>query len=395
MRSMRWLAGGVATRYWVIAFGAYLLGYWFAHTEIKMWFGDSLYYTSMTMMRAGHPYADAINLTGAYFHDPDIWRLNRGYTNPAFYDLIKPRVVYVWLSAPFVWLLGPRGMYVVPAVAGLLTIYLLIRLLSRFVPAALATGLALLAMTTVQFWQYSTGIYTESLCVLFIVLLLMQLPWTKPSTKGQLAAVAALIVLLTFTRQMTVVPVVMVLGGWLWATIRERRIRSSWLPVGLTAAAIGAIGQVTMMVIAPFDAVHQFVINTGYKGNPRGAVLNLPNLAWNTLAHEIASYRFNLSGLVLWVGALAAGLFLWRRVEAGVYFGGLFSSFALDLLNGTMTNQRYLYPVMPACLLILALGIQRLTRPGPDAVGAKAVGPGPGTGLPAAPTAERDPAFMS
>jgi hypothetical protein len=370
-RMWRSALGGVPIRFYAVAFVVFLFAYWFTHAHLRMWFGDSLYYTSMTMMRAGHPYADAINLTGSYFHDPDIWRLNRGYTNPAFYDLIKPRVVYIWLSAPFVWLMGPGGMYVVPAVAGLLTIYLLVRFLSRFVPPAAAVALVLLVMTTNQFWIYSTGIYTESLCVLFITLLLFQLPWNGERTsKWQLASVAALIVLLTFTRQMTVIPVAMVLGGWLWSVFRERRIRSTWFPVGLTALAVGAAGQISMMLIAPFDALHQFMVNTGHRGHPGAAVRNLPNLAWNTITHEVASYSVNVSGLLLWAAALVAGLLLWRTTAAGVYFGGLLSSFALDLLNGTMTNQRYLYPVMPVCVLMVALAYRRFGRsasaePGP------------------------------
>jgi hypothetical protein len=391
-RPTRSLFVDVPTRYWLLVLVAYILGYWYSHWRLRMWFGDSLYYTSMTMMRAGHSYADAINQTGAYFHDPNIWRLDHGFSNPAFYDLIKPRVVYVWLSVPFVWLLGPRGMFVIPALAGLVTIYLLIRLLTRFVPAGLATAMVLLVLTTQQFWQFSTGIYTESLCVMFVAMLLVLLPWQGESTRWQLAGVAGLIVLLTFTRQMTVIPMAMVLGGWLWAMVGQRRIRSTWLPVGVTATVVGGLSQVSMMLIAPFNALRQFAANTGFRGNPRGAVLNLPHLALNTLNHEVASYRYNISGLLLWAGALAAGLLLWRTVAAGVYLGGLASSFALDLLNGTMTQQRYLYPVLPACVLILALGIQRFARADGSAMPAD-TGSGTGTDRPLVPPVELSPAY--
>ncbi|GAB4046367.1 hypothetical protein [Catellatospora paridis] len=378
----RWataVAGGVPGRFWAVALVMYLLAYWFTHENLKMWFGDSLYYTSMTMMSAGHPYADAIDLTGAYFNDPDIWRLDRGYSNPAFYDLIKPRVVYVWLSTPFVWLMGPSGMYVVPAICGVITIVLLLRFFARFFSPTLATALVVLLMTTNQFWFYSTGIYTETLCVLFIAVLMYQLPFRGPVARANLVGITAVIVLLTFTRQMTVVPVAMVLGGWLWSAIRHRRIRTEWFAPALTALLTGLAAQVTMMVIAPFDALRQFVVNTGYSGNPRGAVLNLPNLAWETLVAEIWSYRVNVSGLLLWAAALAAGFLLWRSEAAGVYFGGLLSSFAFDLLNGTMTAQRYLYPIVPACLFMVGLAVHRMGRsrtPEPDAGPAAAAGSG-------------------
>jgi hypothetical protein len=353
---LRRAAGPVPAGYWLVLALLYAVTYVFWRYHGKPWSGDALYYTAMAFHYAGHSVDDAIRLTGAYFQDPDIQRLHRGFDSATLAPLIYPRVVYPALSVPFVLLMGGAGMWVVPLLSSLFLVWGLMRLLARLYTPGIATGVTALFMVTVAFKEFGTGLFTESPTMAFVAAILLLLP-LGGRRFGRRAAVgcALLLVAIAFCRQSAPVVVSAVCCAWLWTVVRRRTFRGNeWnrpvavlLPVGLAVTLF-------LQWWAPYDVLAWYT-RVNDEPDTRTALLHMPQIFVHLTLTDSRTY-FTTDGvmLVLWCAALLACAVRPLSVRTGLFAGALAPSMLLSVLNSTASSYRYYVPMYPILLLAAA-----------------------------------------
>jgi hypothetical protein len=357
VRRARGLIGGaIPGRYWLVLAVLYTLAYLYYHWTGKPWTGDSLYYTAMSFDFAGHDLAEAIRLTGRYFHDPEIDRLRNAFDNPALAPLIYPRVVYPALSVPFVLLLGGTGMYVVPLLGSLFVVWGLMRLLTRLFGTAIALGVTGLFIVTVAFLEFVTGLFTESPAMAFTVAIVLMLP-LGGRRFGATAAVASavLLVLITFCRQGGPVLIGAIGCAWLWTLVRRRSLRGNpWnLPL-LVLAPVGIASSLVLQWWAPYDVLAWFVQVNG-EPDMAGAVRHLPQIYWTLTVTDLRDYfGHDLAMFAIWCAGLISCLVLPLSVRTGLLLGALAPSALLAVLNSKPSSFRYYLPMYPFLVLAAA-----------------------------------------
>jgi hypothetical protein len=374
-RVWRAFAGEVPARYWALLAALFAGGYVYYHATHRGYTGDGLYYAAMAMMRAGHPYWDALHAVGGYFHDRAIFRLDYGFFDPQFNPLIKPRVLYPILSVPFVWIFGVGGMWAVPVFAALYTLWVATRLIARLYSPRVALVVVIPFLTTIAWWEFGTGVYTEPLAIAFMTCLLRNVPLGRTVGVRQHCVVALMLVALSLTRQMTVVPMAMLVAPFLWSVLRERRLRTPWLTPAAIGVLVGGLALFLLLVWAPYDALDAFLRNTHTKTLGL-AVRHLPSIAWRLLRAESASYlRADLPMVLLWVAAIASCVARWRTPVAALFIGAAGSSVVFAVLNGVAGSLRYFFPMYPVLLLMVAEGVRWFFRTERDEAISRAANP--------------------
>ncbi len=378
-RLVRAAAGEVPARYWLLLGALFVLGYVYYHATHRGYTGDGLYYAAMALMRAGSRYWEALHAVGVYFHDPNVFRLDYGFFDPQFNPLIKPRVLYPILSAPFVRAFGVGGMWVVPALAAVYTLWGNATLLARLYGPRIAFAVLLPFLTTIAWWEFGTGVYTEPLAIALMTCLLRNLPLGRPARVRNHVMVALMLVALSLTRQMTTVPMAMLVAPFLWSVLRRedagaasepgggrgwlgacwRRARgSAWLVSAAIGVIVGGLALFLLLVWAPYDALAAFLRNTHTKTLGL-AIRHLPQIAWRLLKAESASYlRADLPMTLLWVAAIGACVARFRTYVAALFVGAAGSGVVFAVLNGVAGSLRYFFPMYPVLLLMVAEGVR-------------------------------------
>jgi hypothetical protein len=159
------------------------------------------------------------------------------------------------------------------------------------------------------------------------------------------------------SRQVPVLPVGMVLGGWLWASLSSRRLRNPWSPFVITVLPVTAACYLAVARWAPYDAL-PFLLDKTHSSNLAELLRRAPQMWGETLrvdwtalwAHDRPTVAVTAVGLV--------GLVLaFRNPVAGVFLGSLASGVVTELLNGQPNDFRYLSPSLPPLLLLGGLAI--------------------------------------
>jgi hypothetical protein len=373
------LAGPVPGRYWLLLAGIYLVCYVFWHAYQKPWTGDALYYTAMAFRYSGHDLHDAIRLTGEYFHEPNIERLNYGFTNPVIAPLIYPRVVYPGLSVPFVLLMGGTGMWVVPLLSSIFILWGMTRLLTRLFTAEIALTVMAVFILTTAFLEYLTGAFTEAPTVAFVVAILMMMPLGgRVFTTRDGIICSVLIVLVTFSRQAAPVVVAAIMTAWLWEALGRRSLRGNpWTKPVLWLLPVGVVASLIQRWWAPYDVVAWFV-RVNHEPSTRSAFSHFPEIAWHLMVKDATTYfGHDLGMLAIWSLGLLAIFIRPLSVRTGLLLGGLIPSIVLATLNSLPSSFRFFLPMYPF-LILSAAGLLHFILVRPRAVDGGPV-PGPGT----------------
>lgn len=187
-------------------------------------------------------------------------------------SLYASRVLYPWLSIPFVDAYGNPGILAVPLLASIAAAAGLAILLSRQVNDGLAVLLTLGAFASLPMARFSLLGLTEPLVLALEVLVLLCLPWRLARNRlpgrrdpepiphrrrwvsvllvlGRCLAIAALVTAIGLTRQATPVIGAMVGFGWLGSLLAFRRTHGRWSwrtgwTAPLLATAVGVAASV-------------------------------------------------------------------------------------------------------------------------------------------------------
>lgn len=304
-----------------------------------MYSPDSRYYLVMTLRDLREPVhqalADQYQLTG-FTAEP--WYFS--HQDPTWL-MVQSRMLYPFLSAPFVWLFGPYyGMVVVPILALAGGVLAVARTAQRLYGPLAALAAAEL-MAVCPFLTDLVAALTDALAVGIVALILLNLPLGRRAGGHNLVALALLSVMMCFTRQSMPAAAGMVFGGWLWAWLfpgggRPRRLRNEW-----TAPAVVVMGTTTVL-----QAILSLIAGTHVGG---GATTPLPVVGWNIAwedFHELA--RGDRFTLLLVLAATLAVLLRFTDVVTGVFLGTAAGTFVIIALGSTPSGMRYeavLFPV--------------------------------------------------
>jgi hypothetical protein len=367
---LRLLHVGLITAVWlVIAFGRVVFHH-FGTPFGNPFVPDGQFYTFMALDWSGLTDAEAAERVTAFYRPQyDGIGTTRFFVEQShqIWLLVKPRVVYPLLSVPFVAAFGINGMLVVPWLASLFTLLVVAVLAARFTgrAAALAVVALLLAGRFLPWWF--TANLTDTVVMGVTAAVLLLLLWNPQARWSwrRLALLAALVLIGCFVRQSGPVWVAAVGGGYLWALLRTRRLDNTWLAPAAVTTVVAAAATVFIMRWAPFPLSAQMTTASGHS-TFGDAVLNYPGTYWRVLSTEffVAPLRED-PGLFLLVVLAVVGAIAGRRSPwAVVLLTMVAGTVAVAALNGSVTNFRYLLPVVPVLAIAAAAGMHRIATVG-------------------------------
>jgi hypothetical protein len=316
--------------------------------------GDHAYYTAMALQYGGTSYDSSLAQVAAYFdHPPWAHTLDLGFLNPSVAPLIYPRVLYPLLAAVPMKLFGISAIYLPGLAAGVTTTVSLACLVLRRHRHPVAVVAVVILLSTRLFTEYGFGIYVDALVLTGIALLLMVLPWDGHSSWFHVLTASSIAVLMMSARQVPLIPLSMVGGGWLWAAVADRKVRNPWWPFVLGVVPTTLAAWYAQNQWAPYDPL-LFLAKTHGVGSRSELLRRMPGWAWDGLqaaGHSV--WGFDPTTLLLTALALIG---LWRarsRPLAGVALG-LFASCVVTLGLNNLGHIRYLSPLFPVMCLLAA-----------------------------------------
>ena len=394
--------GDVPTAAWLILLAVFVTEYWWWHSRVTLWDGDALYYVAAALKFAGHSTDDALRLTGAFFHqEATVGRIRgtltgvHGQPGAGEYDLEAPRFFYSALAVPFIWMFGAKGIWVMSWLCAAAFLVVSLRLLTRLFGVQLALGMLVLYQIAYAFWFFQTGIYTESLAALLIVLILTRLPLERQTSRNDLICIGVLLLVLAFTRQTVPVPAAAIVFAYLWTAIRTKTWGRAnvWSRPALVAGGVGVAVVGLVSALFPFNELRHYsevnhLGNTAYVEAHVGQTLGkIPGLVVDMFAREFRGAFAGDHGLqVLWLLTAAAIVWRFRNVYAAMVVGSALACALLSVLDATgRTSLRYFVPMYPMALMLVAdfwqsrrWTVRTLpSRPGPGSAGSEPPAPQP------------------
>lgn len=366
---MTFLSGRRPARFWPVLLLLFVAEYWWWHSRNRLWDGDALYYVAESLRLAGHSTADAIRQTGVFFHQETtadriqgILTGVHGQSGAEEHNLQAPRFFYSLLAVPFVLVLGPKGVWVLSLLCGAAFLLVTMNLLARLFGDLPALAVLVVYLLASPFWIFQTGIYTEPLAALIMVLILTRLPIGRECTRRDLIWLGVLTVVLGFTRQSIPVPLLIVAAGWLWAAISTRKRRNEWSGPLAVVGGIGVAVMALVTVVFPFNEARHFseVNHLGTLGYVRahlGATFSkLPDVLFGPFTRE---WKYTMSwdhGLqVMLVLVVAALIMRWRSLYAALFLGAGLACAVLTVIDATgRTGLRYFVPCFPLAMMLIA-----------------------------------------
>jgi hypothetical protein len=325
--------------------------------------GDHAYYTAMTLQYGEVDYARSLRKVAQYFDYAEwSYSLDYGFLNPVVAPLIYPRPVYPILAALPVHVLGMKAMYLPGLAAGAISTVAIGALVLRWTRSAAGLLVMPLLLSTYLFTEFAFGIYTDAYVMAFVALIMLVLPWNGPKTWSHVTIVCVLTACMLLSRQVPLVPLGIVGGGWLWAAFRDRKIANDWFRYLVVVVPFTVVSYLLLSTWAPYDATKFMKMKTETDSTLQ-ALSQVGELLDYGLTID-ADFVWHQDKLVLPLFALTlVGLWLCRRSPlAGVFLGLFLAGFVTTSLNGANTQFRYMTPALPAAAMLISEVFVRASR---------------------------------
>jgi hypothetical protein len=346
----------------VIPFTAYLL---YVHLHLNgagvLFPPDSGYYTVMTLRDLGYSVPHAVSRTNTYTHFPVT---NSMYTdaNPTWL-LVRSRVLYPLLSAPFVSVLGLRyGMLVVPAISVIVFLFFTGRTLQRlygpFVALIVTFFISLCYVLTEELF-FAT---TDLLALAFLAIFVDNLPLYRRNSRRNNILLCVALLLIAATRQDGVYPLALLCGGWLWSALSARSWRTDWTLPMLIIAPITIVVDILSQIISPVHVQTLVSTHAGATG-VGGTIASVPGLAWSL---TIADFHFMQAQdkvlFTLFCVTIIFMIFRARAVETGMMIAGAAAVYLIIVPIGVPVGMRYEIVLLPITAIVAGRVVQGLCQ---------------------------------
>ena len=365
-------------RAWGFVSGAFLVAWVASITTKPLYAGDTRYYAATALRFAGYSRDDAYPLVVDYtarYHwatpPPDVL---------FGYGLTAPRLIYPFLSAPFVRIFGIGGLSVVPALSlAALVALMFIAVAGRFGWRATLVPLILAAASTRIVYYMSAELTDGVTTALSAAILLVALRSGRLGVRRTAVVLVVLTTVMAFTRQATLVPALAFGLAWLALWARRRDWRNRWAVPALATAATTLVVQVAQSIVWPgFSQLHQLEKVTGTE-SLLAAIKGTPRLAYHVIRGDLVFFaRADVPVLLLIVAGCVSVVVLWRREESYLLLGSLVGSLVYNVSTGVSSGFRYEMQSLPYFALSIAalvswLGAARL-QPAAPAYGSGGAG---------------------
>lgn len=340
-------------RLWVALGGVFGLMTFISWRESDGFVPDSRYYVARAYHFAGSSQDEAAAIVKV-FTDQRGWS-PLDATTLFTWDLVEPRIVYPLLSAPFVWLFGVRGMYVIPVLSMAFLILGMFAFASRRYGARAAFLSCLLVSVSFYMMWFGTAMLTEGLSAALGAAILMTTPLHAERGRRALILCGVLIVALAFTRQAAVLPAGGIAGAWIGSVIAERRLRTPWAPFAAVSVGLAVGVQLLQSWIWPSFSVFTYYKQKTGTTELGEAVNAAPDVLWNIIVSDYNNYvDRDRPLLILLALALVASVALIKRAESHLFLGALGAAIVLNTLNTVPTGFRYAMPILAFVMVVVA-----------------------------------------
>ena len=334
---------------------------------------DGAFYTFMALDWSGHSASEAARITSDFYRaryptagEPEFFVEQTKQT----WLLVKPRLVYPALSVPFVAVFGIKGMLVVPWLASLFTVLVVAVIAARLVGRgpALAVVALLLVGRYLPWWFTANHTDPVVMAVSAAVVLVLLGGAGETWSPRRLALLAGLVLLGCFVRQTGPIWVAMVAGGYAWRTLQTRRLRNTWLaPAAVTAVVAGAATVFTLWWVGSPLTSQVATASASYEATPREALLGFPGTYWRVLTTEFLLRPVSSdAALFLLIVLGVVGAVVGRRsLLTALLIATVAGTVAVASVNGSITNFRYMLPVVPLLGVAAAVGARWIAGASP------------------------------
>ncbi|WP_157018097.1 hypothetical protein [Cryptosporangium arvum] len=363
----RRLTDALPVRGWLLLGLLYVLAVGLALITNPQYGPDSRIYLAWTYWYLGHPQAEAAQLSYNYLWDntglKDCWSCwpddyHEKFFTGQYAAVVGPRVLLPFLSAPFVALMGPMGMLVVPIVGYALAVVATVLLASRLWGQrwALVAGAVLLLPVYVSRW--SVVAHTEGPAFALLAVPLLLLPLARRVGRKHLIAYVALVGLGMLNRQFAIALPVAVGFAWLLVFLRDRRFFNVWFPFAFWGNLVGFGILLAQMLITPMifggeelSLIGQFNdLSTQYFQS--SGLAAIPEVTWNVITSDLLRVRYDLPLMALLVLVTVAVVWRSRSELSAMAAGAFLSVSAINIVEFWPAAFRYHAPIVP--LLVLA-----------------------------------------
>jgi hypothetical protein len=266
--------------------------------------------------------------------------------NSQLWGLVSPRILYPFLSIPFVWLIGAPGMLVVPLISFLVLCVLTFRFarISNSYIFVLFVIFAVSISPTISRWMISN--VTDSLvCALFAIT--AYIVSLKLEAGKEIAWLLLLVICSSITR--FCLPIWLAIA-FVWFLNKRRRD-------SLLLAAASSIMSIPVLLNAPDDALLPGTNPETFWEKASGLVISLIKVGFYEVAQLMALDRVLFVLLLL---AITASIRNLKQVESQYFLLVLLSVWLIGAINGTVgVNFRYQMPVLGFMIWVLSVNFPK------------------------------------
>ncbi len=320
--------------------------------DYSLWFPDGTFYAYRAFIWSGYAPDEATAAVNSMYV-PLGTEVPPGV--PEKPPIYESRILYSALSVPFVSLVGPMGLLVVPSLGLLLGVLVPVLMLLRRRLALAAAVLGGLALASTSAARWSVANLTDGVLLGLFALVIALLPWNGARLgPARVVSLIVLAVAVALTRQAIPIMVLVVLVPWVVQGLLHHRWRTSWLTATL-AVAVPSV--VVAGLTLPRDAFWLVPISqdsgglTGSSTSER--ILRFPIEIVRMTFIELGQLAVLDRALLLLLVLSAAGALLaWRSPIAAAWLGtALGCVFTTAWVGAAGVNFRYSLELIPLAVL--------------------------------------------